>query len=35
MSTSHNMDVSSYYHVNRNSDTKMKIPDLKREDEKA
>jgi len=38
MSTSHNMDVSSYYHVNRKSrkgGTNLEITDLKREDEKA
>ena len=35
MSISHNMDVSSYYHGNKNSDPKKEITELRREDEKA
>ena len=36
MSTSHNMDVSSYYQGNKNSDPKLEITELhNREDEKA
>ena len=35
MSISHNMDVSSYYHGNKNSDPKMEITELHNKDEAA